>query len=110
MCTALFARLPGALLAAALATAAGATEMPSRPDSNPGAVTISCYRGPLRDVVWDRPNAVFLDSLMRHGYSVEQAEAIGNRVCRDEYGLDNPDHMIATLTRLMAETRPARRR
>jgi hypothetical protein len=97
-------------LAAALAAPVTASELPTRPGSNPEAITVSCYRGPLTDVIWDRPNAIFVDSLMRRGYSIEQAEAIGNRVCRDEYGVNDPDHMIATLTRLLAETRPARRR
>ncbi len=94
-------------LAAALAAPAVASEMPSQPGGDSGAITISCYRGPLRDVIWDRPNAVFIDSLMRRGYSIEQAEAIGNRVCRDEYGVFDPDHMVETLTRLLARTRPA---
>jgi hypothetical protein len=96
----------------AMAAPAGATDidMPSRPGGDSASITISCYRGPMRTVAWDRANAVFTDSLMRRGYSIEQAEAIGNRVCRDEYGVDNPDHMVATLQRLLAETRPARRR
>jgi hypothetical protein len=91
------------------APVAANVDMPSPPGGESATITISCYRGPMRTVAWDRPNAVFVDSLMRRGYSIEQAEAIGSRVCRDEYGVHDPDHLVATLNRLLAETRPARR-
>ena len=32
-------------------------------------VTVSCYRGPWDDVIWDRPNPVFVDSLVSASYS-----------------------------------------
>lgn len=86
-----------------------AQSMPSPSDTSARQITISCYRGPTRTVAWDRANAVFLDDLRQLGYSQTQATAIGERVCRDEYGVDNPDHLRATLMRIMRETRPARR-
>lgn len=42
-------------------------------------VIVSCYRGPWNDVIWDRPNAVFIDSLVAVGYQYERAYAIARR-------------------------------
>ena len=90
------------------ATASLADTMPTKPGSNPSAITISCYRGPTSGVVWDRPNAVFVEDLVRIGYSYPQAAAIGERVCRDEYGVGNHDHMRMSLLNILATT-PAQR-
>lgn len=78
--------------------------MPTKPGTNPSAITISCYRGPTSGVVWDRPNAVFVADLVRIGYTYPQAHAIGERVCRDEYGVGNHEYLRTTLLNLMATT------
>lgn len=91
---------------AGISAQAPAQDLPSKSDANPNKITISCYRGPTKTVAWDRANAVFLDDLRQLGYSHAQATAIGERVCRDEYGVDNFDHMRETLMGLMRETPP----
>lgn len=96
------------VLALGGATAIQAQQMPTKPGTNPSAITISCYRGPTSGVVWDRPNAVFVEDLVRVGYTYPQAHAIGERVCRDEYGVGNHEHMRTSLLNIMAST-PARR-
>lgn len=48
-----------------------------------GTVYVSCYRGPWTDVIWDRPEAIFVDSLVSVGYDYTNALAIATRVCRD---------------------------
>ena len=58
-----------------LGAAAANKPMPTAPGSHPNQITISCYRGPLAAVVWDRPNAVFIDDLVRYGYTAADAQA-----------------------------------
>lgn len=99
------------LAAAAVSTAltavpAIAQHFPSPSDNDANKITISCYRGPMRTVAWDRPNAVFIDDLVQLGYSREMAHVIGERVCRDEYGVRNPPHQIQSLNRILAQTPP----
>ena len=84
-------------------------DTPARPDSSPkGTINVSCYRGALKTVAWDRPNAVFIEDLRKVGYSYEEATNIGERVCRDEWGVDNPEHKIDTLRQILRETPPHR--
>lgn len=63
-------------------------------------ITVSCFRGPWKDVIWDRPNAVFVDSLVNAGYKFETAHAIAERVCRDEALVNNPEAMKSTMRRI----------
>jgi hypothetical protein len=63
-------------------------------------IIVSCYRGPWKDVIWDRPNAVFIDSLVKIGYDFPTAQAIGSRVCRDEALVGNPEALKATMLRI----------
>ncbi|MBY6202083.1 hypothetical protein KUV65_11965 [Maritalea mobilis] len=72
-------------------------------------ITISCYRGPWDDVIWDRPNPQFTDSLVAAGYTLPEAHAIGERVCRDPSTVHNPDGMIAVLNQIIAQSPPGRR-
>jgi len=95
-----------AALIAMIAPSAHANGLPSPSDQDPGTITISCYRGPTKTVAWDRANAVFLDDLRQLGYNQVQAASIGERVCRDEYGVDNPAHLRATLLRILRDTPP----
>ena len=88
------------------ASAALAQNLPTKPGSNPSVITISCFRGPTSNVIWDRPNAVFIEDLVRLNYTYPQAQAIAERVCRDEYGVGQPDYLKATLLNLMARTPP----
>lgn len=95
------------MLAAGLSShQAVANDTPSAPDNDPNRINVSCYRGPLKTVAWDRPNAVFIEDLVQLGYDYEVAHAIGERVCRDEYGVGNGEHKIATLRRILAENPP----
>ena len=69
-------------------------------------VTISCFRGPWQDVIWDRPEPVFVDSLVAAGYTFPEAHAISERVCRDIDGVDNPGHSQAVLAQIFRDTPP----
>jgi hypothetical protein len=100
------AALAGAL--ALTAPAAVAQSVPSPHDEDPTKITISCYRGWLADTVaWDRPNSVFVEDLVQLGYSRDQAMVIGEHICRDEYGVNNPSHQRAQLVRILREDPPS---
>ena len=90
----------------AASTSVSAQSMPTKPGTNPGVITISCFRGPSSNVIWDRPNAVFIEDLVRQGYSYPQAHAIGERICRDEWGVNQPEYLKTSLLKIMAETPP----
>jgi hypothetical protein len=64
-------------------------------------VVASCFRGPWKEVIWDRPNAVFIDSLTAVGYSINTATAIAERICKDENLVDRPDQMVQEVQRLL---------
>ena len=59
-----------------------------------------------QDVIWDRPEPVFVDSLVAAGYSFPEAHAISERVCRDIDGVDNPGHSEAVLAQIFRDTPP----
>lgn len=72
-------------------------------------ITISCYRGPWEDVIWDRPNPVFTDSLVNAGYSFPEAHAIAERVCRDPSTVNHPNGMVSVMNSILAQSPPGRR-
>lgn len=74
----------------------------------PGTVVVSCYRGPWRETLWDRPEGVFLDSLVGLGYDYLAAQAIGDRICKDESLVGDPAALNAEVSRVLAAS-PARR-
>ncbi|KIN70892.1 hypothetical protein Z945_3356 [Sulfitobacter noctilucae] len=63
-------------------------------------IVVSCFRGPWKEVIWDRPNAVFIDSLVSVGYDFSTAQAIGERVCRDQRLVGNPAALKTTMERI----------
>ncbi|MEO0860242.1 MAG: hypothetical protein AAFY65_06505 [Pseudomonadota bacterium] len=75
----------------------------------PVSITVSCARYVSRQVIWDRPMPVFLDSLMAAGYSPERAESIGNRVCRDERYVGDVEAAGQAMRNILATNPPARR-
>ena len=87
-------------------TDASAQDMPTKPGSEPGVITISCFRGPTVDVIWDRPNAVFIEDLVRLGYTYPEAHSIGERICRDEYGVRDSGHMKSSLLEILRKSPP----
>ncbi|NCO22718.1 MAG: hypothetical protein GW905_12135 [Rhodobacterales bacterium] len=72
-------------------------------------ITVSCFRGPWREVIWDRPNAVFIDSLINAGYDHPTAFAIGQRICRDSALVGNLDRLRSEAIRVL-QASPAHRR
>lgn len=60
-------------------------------------ITISCFRGPWTEVIWDRANAPFIDSLIDVGYDYATAYAIGERICRDPALVGRPDALKAAM-------------
>ena len=69
-------------------------------------ITVSCYRGPWQDVIWDRPNPVFTDSLVNAGYSFPEAHAIAERVCRDPSSVGQPGALRATMSDILRRSPP----
>ncbi|PTX56029.1 hypothetical protein C8N43_0679 [Litoreibacter ponti] len=68
------------------------------------SITVACYRGPWEQVYWDRAKPEFYDSLTRAGFSPERAQALGDRVCRDQALVNNPEAMRREASRLIATT------
>lgn len=53
-------------------------------------IVVSCYRGPYRNKVkWDKPNPVFIKSLVAAGYSHSRAKSIAWSVCRNPAYINN---------------------
>ncbi|TFL17316.1 hypothetical protein [Jannaschia formosa] len=69
-------------------------------------ITVSCARFALPGVIWDKPQAVFIDDLVAAGYTQERAYAIGMRVCRDEALVGNTTAMGATMRNILRTTPP----
>lgn len=96
----------GALLICATTTSASATTYQQRMVVNQVTITISCFRGPFSEVIWDHANPVFVDSLVNIGYTFPEAQAIAERVCRDVATVDRPDVAIDVMYRIIAENPP----
>ncbi len=90
-----------ALCAATLQTAAVAQSVAPQP------IHAACYRGPWAEVIWDRPETRFMESLVRHGYSGAQAREIAERVCLDPYIVGSPERIRARTRQILRETPPA---
>ena len=73
-------------------------------------VTTSCYRGPWQDVIWDRPEPVFIDSLVNAGYSFPEAQAIATRICRDPSLVGNDGALVAATVHAINTQPPGTRR
>lgn len=69
-------------------------------------VTVSCFRGPWQEVIWDRPEPVFIDSLVGIGYTYPEAHAIGERVCRDATGVGNSANIRSTMLSIIESNPP----
>ena len=95
-----------AALAGGVAGQAGAEAY--RLTASGDTMVVSCFRGPWKDVIWDRPNANFIDSLVTFGYDYPTAHAIGERVCRDERLVGNLEAMKAEMVRIYRESPRAR--
>jgi hypothetical protein len=54
-------------------------------------------------VIWDRPNAVFVDTLVAVGYDFSTAHAIAERICRDRNLVGNPEGLKAAMERIFAD-------
>lgn len=102
-----FAAFGGALLLGFGAPAV-ATTYQNNTAGNAVYVTVSCFRGPSQQVIWDRPNPVFIDSLVSAGYTFPEAHAIGERVCRDASTVDRPDRAIQVMHQIIAQNPPRR--
>ena len=99
--------LVAALVAGTLAGgAAVAGDRPSPIDNDPNRINISCYRGALPTVAWDRANAVFIQDLMQVGYSYEKATVIAEHICRDEFGVRNAEHQVMRLKEVLRADPP----
>lgn len=72
--------------------------------AEPPVIYVSCFRGPWKEVIWDRANPVFIDSLIKVGYDYPSAHAIGERICRDASLVDNPEGMKAEMIRVFNES------
>jgi hypothetical protein len=68
-----------------------------------GTVYVSCYRGPWQDVIWDRPEGIFIESLVNVGYDYTNALAIATRICRDITLVGDDAGLKAEMERIIAE-------
>lgn len=103
--TFVYAALGGALLLGTAVPLAATTNTPPTA-INTIQVTISCFRGPWQEVIWDRPNPVFIDSLVNVGYSFFEAQAIGERLCRDPSTVDQPERAVQVMNQILAQNPP----
>ncbi|WP_238363955.1 hypothetical protein [Mesobacterium pallidum] len=94
--------IASALLASGLATQVAAEKYTLRADGN--TMIVSCFRGPWNDVIWDRPNSNFIDSLIDFGYDYPNAHAIAERVCRDDLLVHDKEAMKAEMIRIYNES------
>ncbi|OWU85768.1 hypothetical protein ATO6_02315 [Oceanicola sp. 22II-s10i] len=67
-------------------------------------IVVSCFRGPWKEVIWDRPNSVFVESLVEVGYDYPSAHAIAERICRDDRLVGNPDGLKSTMEKIFYES------
>jgi hypothetical protein len=88
-------------VAAGLVPVAGAAVA----QSEPIVVTVSCFRGPWREVIIDQPNQIFINSLIAAGYSTGQAWGIGVQICRDQASVGNPGRLVSETYRLLGQER-----
>jgi hypothetical protein len=67
-------------------------------------IIVSCFRGPWKEVIWDRPNSNFIDSLVNIGYDYPTSHAIAERVCRDDWLVGNEDGLRSEMIRIYRES------
>jgi hypothetical protein len=53
-------------------------------------------------VIWDRPDAIFTESLVAVGYDYTNAFAIANRICRDPALVGNQAALKAAMEAIIA--------
>jgi hypothetical protein len=68
-----------------------------------GVVVVSCFRGPLTETIWDRPAAIFVDSLVAVGYVFPTAHAIAERICRDVALVQDTAGLRAEMERILRQ-------
>ena len=90
----------------ALPTAAAATHPQRAQASAPVTIQILCFRGPWREIIWDRAEVAFIDDLTAYGYSQAEAQAIGTRVCRDPQGVTDPNSLVGLLQGILRSQPP----
>ena len=56
--------LAAALTVAASTASAHTTKYVYGDGAHAGMIVVSCFRGPWEEVIWDRPEPVFIDSLV----------------------------------------------
>ncbi len=86
-----------------VAQADGLEQLPGNHWTQGGTVVVSCFRGPWREVIWDRPEGIFIDTLVEVGYDYPSALAIATRICRDLDYVNVPGAMKAEMERIIAE-------
>jgi len=68
-----------------------------------GVVYVSCWRGPWVGVIWDRPEAIFIESLVTVGYDYPSALAIATRICRDSTLVGDSAGLKAEMERIIRD-------
>lgn len=94
--------LGSAAIAACILTPFGTLPANATQTSEP--ITVGCFRGPFKSVIWDHPKQAFVDSLMANGFSYDRATEIGERVCRDERLVGQPEQLAEQTRRLIRQT------
>jgi hypothetical protein len=91
----------------AVPTLAAAHDRHSHATAQRATIQIACFRGPWREIIWDRAEVAFTEDLVAYGYSYAEADAIGTRVCRDPRGVDTPQ-ALTDILRDVLRTQPPR--
>ena len=71
-------------------------------------VTVSCFRGPWVETIWDHPHPIFIDSLVNVGYSYERAQGLANRICQDVSLVGDHAAMVAATVNAINAQPPRR--
>lgn len=71
-------------------------------------IRVSCARYISSQVIWDRPNGVFVEDLRAAGYGTAEAQNIATSVCRDERLVGNSDALADTMRGILATDPPRR--
>ena len=66
-------------------------------------VTISCYRGPIKEIIRDRANGEFITSLMQVGYDRVEATQFADSICRSPDLIDSPEKRRAAVYEILSQ-------
>lgn len=91
--------IPKIAVASAIALAGMASSLTAQ-----SIIEVSCYRGPLKAVIWDRANPGFVESLVAYGFSNATANTMADGICRNPVFVDDPKKLAPAVQAIVAAT------